>query len=174
MIASWNCNSSLAIRFKTSHTTIACYVISCFLIPFVFHGATAQELSPKRAEEAYQVTAMTILAEKGTGETDPKLATVNGRLMQILPGHYFRLVEGRTSRLEPGQSFAIKAAQESVLTVALNRAMNEDGKVQLDLVLKSKNQEQFETVVKTPPNQLFFIDQKMSDSQRQLIAVGAR
>lgn len=117
---------------------------------------------------------MTILAEKGTGELDPKLETVNDRLLQILPGHFFKLIEGRTSRLEEKQFFTIKASQDSKLSVTLNQTATEEGKVELVLKLNRNNQQVFESVVKTPPNQLFFVDQKISDTQRQLIAVGAR
>ena len=34
--------------------------------------------------------------------------------------------------------------------------------------------EPFESVIKTPANQLFFLDRKINDSNRLLIAVGAR
>lgn len=134
----------------------------------------AQQISVPKSEIACQITAMTILAEKGTGQLDPKLETVNDRLLQILPGHFFKLIEGRTTRLEENQFFTIKASQDSKLSVTLKQATTDEGKVELVLKLNRKNQQVFESVVKTPPNQLFFVDQKISDTQRQLIAVGAR
>jgi hypothetical protein len=46
--------------------------------------------------------------------------------------------------------------------------------VELALRLNTAGQKPFEPMVNSPPNQLFFVDRKIRDNERLLIAVGAR
>lgn len=126
------------------------------------------------AENSRQVTVMAIRAIKGTGPTDPKLATVAKQLAQIMPDHRFELIDGKTKRLDPKQAMVVKSAENTALTVELKSPSNEEGKVEMLIRLTMDGGEPFESVVKTPANQLFFLDRKINDSNRLLIAVGAR
>jgi hypothetical protein len=117
---------------------------------------------------------MSILARKDAGETDPKLESVRNQLEKVLPNHRFELIEGKTKRLEPGESMISKAGEGRELTVELTKAGDDDGKVVILIRLIAEGQEPFRSVVRTPPNQLFFLDRKLSDTDRLLIAVGAR
>jgi hypothetical protein len=137
--------------------------------------AFAQE-APKAAEpqDPRQVTAMTIRAVRGKGPIDPKLAGVADRLTQVLPGYHFALIQGRTVRLENGMQMKLAAGPGSELQVTLKQSLNSDGKVELALRLNTAGQKPFEPMVNSPPNQLFFVDRKIRDNERLLIAVGAR
>jgi hypothetical protein len=68
----------------------------------------------------------------------------------------------------------VKSVEYSVLTVELKSPSNDEGKVEMLIRLTMDGGEPFESVVKTPANQLFFLDRKINDSNRLLIAVGAR
>jgi hypothetical protein len=130
---------------------------------------------PKQAEaESRQVTLMAIRAIKGTGPVDPKLASVAGQLAQVLPGHHFELIEGKTRRLAPKQALVLKTGENSVLTLELKSFAGDEGKVEMKLRLALDGREPFESSIKTPPNQLFFLDRKLGENDRLLIAVGAR
>jgi hypothetical protein len=126
------------------------------------------------SEPSRQVTVMAIRAIKGTGPIDPKLATVAKQLAQIMPDHRFELIDGKTKRLDPKQAMVVKSVENSVLTVELKSPSNDEGKVEMLIRLTMDGGEPFESVVKTPANQLFFLDRKINDSNRLLIAVGAR
>lgn len=126
------------------------------------------------SEDSRQVTVMAIRAIKGTGPIDPKLATVAKQLAQIMPDHRFELIDGKTKRLDPKQAMVVKSVENSVLTVELKSPSNDEGKVEMLIRLTMDGGEPFESVVKTPANQLFFLDRKINDSNRLLIAVGAR
>lgn len=126
------------------------------------------------SEDSRQVTVMAIRAIKGTGPIDPKLATVAKQLAQIMPDHRFELIDGKTKRLDPKQAMVVKSVENSVLTVELKSPSNDEGKVEMLIRLTMDGGEPFESVIKTPANQLFFLDRKINDSNRLLIAVGAR
>ena len=126
------------------------------------------------SEDSRQVTVMAIRAIKGTGPIDPKLATVAKQLSQIMPDHRFELIDGKTKRLDPKQAMVVKSVENSVLTVELKSPSNDEGKVEMLIRLTMDGGEPFESVIKTPANQLFFLDRKINDSNRLLIAVGAR
>lgn len=126
------------------------------------------------ADESRQVTLMAIRAIKGSGPVDPKLASVAGQLAQVLPGHTFELIEGKTRRLSPKQALVVKTGDNSALTLELKSYQSDEGKVEMLLRLALDGREPFESAIKTPPNQLFFLDRKLGETDRLLIAVGAR
>ena len=129
---------------------------------------------PAVADETRQVTLMAIRAIKGSGPVDPKLASVAGQLAQVLPGHHFELIEGKTRRLAPKESLELKTGEKSVLSLELKSHSGDEGKVEMLLKLAIHDREPFESSIKTPPNQLFFLDRKLDNTDRLLIAVGAR
>ena len=142
--------------------------------PSMLAHAQKPDVSPSSSEHSRQVTVMAIRAIKGTGPIDPKLATVAKQLAQIMPDHRFELIDGTTKRLDPKQAMVVKSVENSVLTVELKSPSNDEGKVEMLIRLTMDGGEPFESVIKTPANQLFFLDRKINDSNRLLIAVGAR
>ena len=142
--------------------------------PFMLAHAQKPDVNPSSSEHSRQVTVMAIRAIKGTGPIDPKLATVAKQLAQIMPDHRFELIDGKTKRLDPKQAMVVKSVENSVLTVELKSPSNDEGKVEMLIRLTMDGGEPFESVIKTPANQLFFLDRKINDSNRLLIAVGAR
>lgn len=142
--------------------------------PSMLAHAQKPDVNPSSSEHSRQVTVMAIRAIKGTGPIDPKLATVAKQLAQIMPDHRFELIDGKTKRLDPKQAMVVKSVENSVLTVELKSPSNDEGKVEMLIRLTMDGGEPFESVIKTPANQLFFLDRKINDSNRLLIAVGAR
>ena len=142
--------------------------------PSMLAHAQKPDVSPSSSEHSRQVTVMAIRAIKGTGPIDPKLATVAKQLAQIMPDHRFELIDGKTKRLDPKQAMVVKSVENSVLTVELKSPSNDEGKVEMLIRLTMDGGEPFESVIKTPANQLFFLARKINDSNRLLIAVGAR
>ena len=142
--------------------------------PSMLAHAQKPDVNPSSSEHSRQVTVMAIRAIKGTGPIDPKLATVAKQLAQIMPDHRFELIDGKTKRLDPKQAMVVKSVENSVLTVELKSPSNDEGKVEMLIRLTMDGGEPFESVIKTPANQLFFLDRKINDSTRLLIAVGAR
>jgi hypothetical protein len=124
--------------------------------------------------EARQVTLFGIVATPGSRAIDPKLASVSGQLRRLLPDHGFRLLDVRSKRLEPGQSVACKLGDGFVAETKLVDPLDGNGKIQLRCELRRHDQEQFATLVTTPPNQLFFCEKRLNDGSRILIGVGAR
>ena len=57
---------------------------------------------------------------------------------------------------------------------SLVQPVDENGKVQIRCELFQDQDRQFSTLVKTPPNQLFFCQQALQDGSQLLIGVGAR
>lgn len=137
-------------------------------------GYQTDDGKPMPVENGRQVTVMTIQAIKGGGPFDQRLANVSAQLSQILPGHQFKLIEGRTRRITTKEAFTVKAGENSVLTIEMREPFSADGKVHLNLRLAIAGRETFESVIKTPPNQLFFLDRRLNEKDRLLIAVGAR
>ena len=142
--------------------------------PSMLAHAQKSDVNPSSSVRSRQVTVMAIRAIKGTGPIDPKLATVAKQLAQIMPDHRFELIDGKTKRLDPKQAMVVKSVENSVLTVELKSPSNDEGKVEMLIRLTMDGGEPFESVIKTPANQLFFLDRKINDSNRLLIAVGAR
>lgn len=162
--------------FGTTYVVAKRSVSAACALSFVVVAAALSlaPLSADSTDDSRQVTVMSILARKDAGETDPKLESVRYQLEKVLPNHRFELIEGKTKRLEPGESMKSKAGEGRELTVELTKAGDDDGKVVILIRLIAEGQEPFRSVVRTPPNQLFFLDRKLSDTERLLIAVGAR
>ena len=140
-------------------------------------GVLGLFLAPSDAQpvpSARQVTLFGIVATPGNRTIDPRLATVSGQLRRLLPDHGFRLLDVQSKRLEPGQSVACRLGEGYVAATKLVKPLDGNGKVELRCELTWNGQKQFDTIVTTPPNQLFFCDKRLSDGSRMLIGVGAR
>jgi hypothetical protein len=129
---------------------------------------------PNGPAPARQVTLFAIIATPGASELDPKLAGIEGQLRKLLPGHGFKLLDVRSRRLITGESVRCGLGNGWAASAELVAPLDANGKVELRCVLVQNADAQFDTLVATPPNQLFFCDRMMGNGQRVLIGVGAR
>lgn len=144
----------------------------------VLAGLSALLASPARFqadENARQVTLCGIIATPDNGVMDPKLSQIEPQLHKLLPDHGFKLLGVRTRRLLTGQSILCNlggagGAAEAILIDPLD----DNGKVRLKCAVTLNGITQLGTSVTTPPNQLFFCDQKLRDGSHLLIGIGAR
>jgi hypothetical protein len=132
------------------------------------------KLKSSADETARQVTVFAILATPDATAIDPRLATVNGQLRKVLPGHGFKLLDVQSKRIEASQSVTCDLGNGYKAETVLVRPLDENGKVQLRCTLSRQGVREFSTLVKTPINQLFFYERSLKDETRVLIGVGAR
>jgi hypothetical protein len=137
-------------------------------------GSLTATVGAQPSTDARQVTLFGIVATPGSRAIDPKLASVSGQLRRLLPDHGFRLLDVRSKRLQPGQSVACKLGDGFVAETSLVKVLDANGKIQLRCELRWNDQQQFATLVTTPPNQLFFCEKRLNDGSRMLIGIGAR
>jgi hypothetical protein len=138
--------------------------------------ALAAEPPPPR-----QVTLFGVIASSKDRSIDPKLVKVAPQLRKILPGHGFRLLDVHSKRLKSGETLngdlgdGFSASATLIPPADDNGKPAEDnGKVRIRCAVQLNQATQLETVVTTPPNQLFFCDKALSDGTRLLIGIGAR
>jgi hypothetical protein len=125
-------------------------------------------------ETACQVTLFAIVAVPGSNTIDPKLQGIQTQLRKLLPGYGFKLLDVRSKRLGAGESIRCDLQNGLTASTVLVRPLDENGKVELRCALWLNGIVQFDTLVATPPNQLFFCDRMLDDGTRLLIGVGAR
>jgi hypothetical protein len=121
-----------------------------------------------------QVTVFAILATPGSTAVDPQLNQVAAQLQRLLPNHAFRLIAARNERLGAGRSLSVPLPNELTLSTTLAAVTDAQGKVQLDLTLKSPTATLVSSSVRTPPNQLVFLDKTLETGQRLVFGLAAR
>ena len=123
---------------------------------------------------ARQVTLFGVIAVPGGTDTDPKLAKVQPQLRKLLPNHGFRLLDVRSKRLQSGATVGCNLEDNFTAAATLVQPLDENGKVQLRCAVLQNQTVLLETLVSTPPNQLFFCDKQLPNGHRLLIGIGAR
>ena len=78
------------------------------------------------------------------------------------------------SGFSAGESVRCDLGNGWTASTDLVQPLDENGKVELRCGLLQNDVAQFDTLVATPPNQLFFCDRMLDDGKRLLIGVGAR
>jgi hypothetical protein len=136
--------------------------------------AQAQIQDPAAAVITRQVTLFAIIATPGSDAIDPKLAGIEPQLRKLLPDHGFKLIDVRSKRLRAGEEVRCDLGHGLVAATALVRPLDPNGKVELRCTLLLNEIVQLNTLVATPPNQLFFCDRLLDDGTHLLIGVGAR
>ncbi|MDB5350585.1 MAG: hypothetical protein JWN86_1832 [Planctomycetota bacterium] len=122
-----------------------------------------------------QVTLFGIHAVPGGNAVDPKLKKIEPQLKKLFPGHSFKLVKTESKRLTVGRSVTCTMDTTGFIAGAeLINVLDGDGNVQFKFALELNGQTEFATLVRTPPNQLFFCDKMLPDGSRLLIGLGGR
>lgn len=145
-----------------------------------------------------QVTLFAIVADPHDRSIDPKLREIEPLLSRSLPHHGFRLIDARTLRLKPGEAIHCGLTAEArtmlsqpmlpegwppmpatatpvVARAELVSAWTNRGKVEFRLaLLGADGAPQVASLVSTPPNQLFFVNNPLPNGGRLLIGLGAR
>lgn len=117
-----------------------------------------------------------ILATPGGNEIDPKLKKIELQLRKLFPGkeYSFKLLATESKRLEVGQSFVCNLGDGFVAGTELKSTLDGEGNIQMRFVLDLNEQTEFTTIVRTPPNQLFFCDKQLPNGAKLLIGLGGR
>ena len=138
-----------------------------------FH-ISARRASTQTPDMARQVTLFGIVATPNSSTVDKRLVKIAPQLRKLLPNHGFKLLDVQSKRLEPGEVLSSNLGDGFSAETTLVQPIDPNGKVQLRCVLTLNGMSQIDTVVATPPNQLFFCDKPLANGSRMLIGIGAR
>jgi hypothetical protein len=139
-------------------------------------GSLTPAVGAQQPAPARQVTMFGILATPGGSEIDPKLKKIEVQLRKLFPGkeYSFKLLATESKRLEVGQSFVCNLGDGFVAGTELRSTLDGEGNLQMRFVLDLHEQTEFTTIVRTPPNQLFFCDKQLPNGAKLLIGLGGR
>jgi len=143
-------------------------------LPLSFQGAGTGPAAPPDQDAARQVTLFGVLATPNDATMDPKLKAVATQLRKLLPNHGFRLLGVQSRRLTVGQNLTCPLGGGFTAGTTLLHPFDANGKVQLRCAVTFNQVPQLDTLVGTPPNQLFFCEKLLPSGQRLLLGVGAR
>ncbi|WP_152052626.1 hypothetical protein [Tautonia marina] len=135
-------------------------------------GQPGDEPRPER-----DVTLFGLRADPGKDRIDPLLSPYAAPLRKLVPGHGLTLLDAASQRLSSNQSVSCDLGDGQTLKVVLLEPLGADGKVHLRVQLLDDDQTRpvFVTDVRTPPDQLVFLDKALEGSESLLlIGVGAR
>jgi hypothetical protein len=138
------------------------------------HASRAEMDTKATDDESRQVTVFGIIATPGSKTADTNLATIKTQLDKLLPKHGFKLLDARSKPIVAGESVGCDFRNGYTVVTSLVQPVDENGKVQIRCELFQDQDRQFSTLVKTPPNQLFFCQRALRDGSELLIGVGAR
>jgi hypothetical protein len=141
-----------------------------------FAAVAVQRLAPAQIPDATarQVTVFGVIATPLDTAIDPKLAKVEPQLRKLLPNHGFKLLGVRSKRLTAGQTLTCPLEDGFNAAATLTQPVDENGKVQIRCAVSQNESVQLESVVTTPPNQLFFCEKALPNGTRLLVGIGAR
>jgi hypothetical protein len=144
---------------------------------------TAQNLAAQ-AVPGRQVTLFGILATPSDAkvEVDPRLKKIEPQLRKLFPdnNYSFKLLATESKRLGVGDVVTCKLGDGFVAGTQLVSIADIDGNLQLKFALEYEGEVEFTTIVRTPPNQLFFCDKalpsngKLPNGSKLLIGLGGR
>jgi hypothetical protein len=96
------------------------------------------------------------------------------QLRKLLPNHGFKLLGVASKRLTAGETVVCDLGNGFTAGATLNQPTDPNGKVQLRCAVMRNQLIQLESLVATPPNQLFFCEKGLPDGTRLLVGIGAR
>lgn len=158
-------------RRRTPLAALACLLALAPAITLVPASARAQGMPQQPAR---QVTVFGVLATPGQGQDDPKLKEVLPQLKSLLPGHSFKLVKVASKRVVAGESVACDLGGGFAASSQLINPADDNGKVQLRFDFRVGGFPQYQTIVSTPPNQVFYANRMLDDGRRLIVGIGAR
>ena len=118
------------------------------------------------------MTVFGVIATPGSKTADSNLATIKTQLDKFLPKHGFKLLDAQSKPIVAGESVTCDLRNGYSLVASLVQPVDENGKVQIRCELFRDQDREFSTLVKTPPNQLFFCQHALQDGSQLLIGVG--
>lgn len=121
-----------------------------------------------------QVTVFGVLATQGQGEDDPKLKEILPQLRAAMPGHRFKLLKVASKRVAAGQAVECDLGDGSVAATQLMTPLDANGKVQLRFQFSDNGVPAYQSVVSTPPNQVFYVNRVVGPGERLIVGIGAR
>jgi hypothetical protein len=136
-----------------------------------FAPARAQ---PPMDPAARQVTLFGVIASPFDLALDPKLAAVEPQLRKLLPNHGFKLLGVQSKRLTANQAVVCDLGDGFSASALLVDPLDRNGKVVLRCTVARNQAAMLESLVATPPNQLFFCDKPLPNGTRLLVGIGAR
>lgn len=158
---------------------LAVLVLSAGLAP----TATAQNLVAQ-AVPGRQVTLFGILATPSDMkvEVDAKLRKIEPQLRKLFPdnNYSFKLLATESKRLGVNDMVTCRLGDGFVAGAQLVSIADVDGNLNMKFVLEYDGEVEFTTIVRTPPNQLFFCDKalpnngKLPNGSKLLIGLGGR
>jgi hypothetical protein len=129
-----------------------------------------------------QVTLFGILATPGGNAVDPKLSKIEPQLRKLFPdnNYSFKLLATESKRLGVGDLATCKLGGGFVAGAQLVSIADAEGNLNLRFALECAGEIEFTTIVRTPPNQLFFCDKALPNTpstpngSKLLIGLGGR
>ena len=138
------------------------------------HVSRAEMDTKTVGDETRQVTVFGVIATPGSKTLDTNLATIKTQLDKLLPKHGFKLLDVQSKPIVAGESVTCDLRNSYTLVASLVQPVDENGKVQIRCDLFRDQAREFSTLVKTPPNQLFFCQRSLEGGSQLLIGVGVR
>ena len=128
------------------------------------------------------MTLFGILATPGGNRVDPKLKKIEPQLRKLFPdnNYSFKLLATESKRLGVGDLVTCKLGDGFVAGAQLVSIADAEGNLQMRFALDYEDVTEFTTIVRTPPNQLFFCDKalpsnaKLPNGSKLLIGLGGR
>ena len=115
-----------------------------------------------------------MIASPYDAAVDPKLEKILPQLRKLLPNHGFKLLDVQSKRLTASQTVTCDLENGFTTTATLIEPVDDNGKVQLRCAVLRNQTVVLESLVTTPPNQLFFCEKSLPNGTRLLVGVGAR
>jgi len=149
-------------------------------LAFATLGAISPAMSRQdvaaQAAPGRQVTLFGIHATPGGSKIDPRLEKIEPQLRKLFPGkaYSFKFLATESKRLDVGDSVICKLGDGFVAGATLRSPLDNEGNILMQFDLERDAQPEFSTIVRTPPNQLFFCDKTLPDGSKLLIGLGGR
>jgi hypothetical protein len=154
---------------RPAWSAVVVALAACLVLAARPTSAIGQDLSGR------QVVLFGVLATPGSNAMDPKISpVVAAQLRRTLPGHGFKLIQIKSSRVATGQSVVLDLGDGFTTSALLANPLDPNGKVQMRFALSIHGLPQFQSIVVTPVDQFNFFDKVLSNNSHLLIGVGAR